>query len=105
MKTASTLLLFLFVMCFGTAGAQGIYSNYGTSASGGPDNTGGILTASPDFSNVHGAAFLPVTIPGGGPTGDLVAYNGKLYGMTPFYGRNSNNGVLFECDPATRRYR
>jgi uncharacterized repeat protein (TIGR03803 family) len=42
-------------------------------------------------------------VTGAGPTGDLLEFGGKFYGMTS-KGGSANNGVIFEWDPETNVY-
>lgn len=78
---------------------------YGMTAAGGVDDKGVIFEY--DFNSEVLAAKYSFVIGTNGngcqPSGSLVAYNGKLYGLTEF-GSIANQGVLFEFDPATAVY-
>jgi uncharacterized repeat protein (TIGR03803 family) len=77
---------------------------YGMTFEGGTDNSGVLFEYEPTTDSfVKKLDFFKGSTNGYNPTGSLLkATNGKFYGMTPYGG--SNNGVIFEYDPATSTY-
>lgn len=83
-----------------------LYNNkyYGTTRQGGTNNGGVIFQWDPEVNLYTNRVNLSTSVTGSAPTGNLVPYNGKLYGMTTVGGAFFNNGVIFEWDPSTNIY-
>jgi uncharacterized repeat protein (TIGR03803 family) len=88
------------------SGSLSVFNNklWGVTRGGGVDDAGVIFTYEPatntytkkfEFQFANGIYFN-----GRQPTGELISYNGKLYGMT-IEGGGYNLGVIFEFDPTT----
>lgn len=103
MNRIFTPLLYLIFGCavpFNMYG-QGVHQLWGTTAYGGPTNTGTIFSLDMNgnkFTNRHN--FQVQNFVYGTGESKLTEYNGKFYGTTIFGGINGD-GVLFEWDPAT----
>ena len=77
---------------------------YGMTMWGGVNNKGVLFEYAPATNTYTKKLDFDYSATGAYPTGSLIeAGNGKLYGMTPWGGVNTN-GVLFEYDPATNTY-
>ena len=83
-----------------------LYNNklYGTTKLGGTNSGGVIFQWEPEFNTYTDKVNLLGSSTGSQPTGNMVQYNGKLYGMTTIGGTLYNNGVIFEWDPSTNTY-
>ena len=92
--------LFVVLLATATARAQGIFNLYGLAAGGGPTSAGAIFKTASDGTNAMALAYFTTGTTGTGynPQGSLVAYNGKLYGLT--YGSFPSGGSsVFSIDP------
>jgi len=83
-----------------------IYANgtfYGTTAAGGANNTGTVFKFDPATgveTVLYSFGGISDRSDGNFPFGQLMYYNGKLYGTTTMGGA-SNCGTIYEVDPAT----
>ena len=105
MKPVSTLIIILLLVVSPAAvNAQGIYKFWGVTKDGGDDNAGDMFSTTATCNNIQEKHQFNISNPGSNPQlTNLVAYNGKFYGMTQQGGSN-NSGVIFEWDPATNIY-
>lgn len=104
MKTHLSYLLFLLaaVVAINASGtAQGIYQLWGTTQIGGANNAGVLFCTKYDATNLQKMDMI--TTEGRSPSGKLLLYNGKLYGLAR-YGGAHNLGALFEYDLITKTY-
>lgn len=76
---------------------------YGMTSKGGENGEGVIFEWDPSNSTYSKKIDFDAALMGSKPSGSLVLYNGKLYGMTSSGGTN-NSGVIFEWDPVSNTY-
>ena len=102
-----TLTNFFFLLFLASASLAQVPGFYGTTTSGGPDDTGTIFKAAPDGTGFATIKSFTYSTPGA--SGDEIAIQawqspaGKLYGVTSRGGKNGS-GVIYEYDPATSTY-